>query len=107
MDTAEYPVYTTGAWKPFSGQEEAFVAAWEEFAGWTAGMPGAGGPAILAHDLREEGRYVSFAGWEDLESVRGWKGNLEFKERMSRVQRFVDKFAPTELEVAARARSGP
>jgi len=105
MDTTEYLVYTTGSWKPFRGQEEAFVAAWEGFAGWAASLPGAGGPAILARDLREEGRYVSFVGWEDLESVRVWKGHPEFRERMSRVQQFVDKFAPTELEVAARARS--
>ena len=106
METAEYPVYTTGSWKPFPGQDGAFIAAWEEFAGWAAGMPGAGGPAILARDLREEGWYVSFAGWEDHESVRRWKGHPEFKERMSRVQQFVDKFAPTELEVAARGRIG-
>ena len=36
-------------------------------------------------------------------SVRGWKGHPEFKERMSRVQLFVDEFAPTKAEVAARA----
>jgi heme-degrading monooxygenase HmoA len=52
--------------------------------------------------VREEGRYVSFLGWDDMEAVRGWKGHPEFKERMSRVQRFVDRFAPTELEVVAR-----
>ena len=27
-------VYTTGWWKPFPGQEEAFVDAWTEFASW-------------------------------------------------------------------------
>jgi len=25
-------VYTTGSWKPFSGQEESFVEGWIEFA---------------------------------------------------------------------------
>ena len=57
---------------------------------------------ILARDVRAEGRYVSFVGWDDMEAVRGWKEHSEFKERMSRVQQFVDKFAPTELEVVAR-----
>jgi len=52
--------------------------------------------------VRAEGRFVSFLGWDDMQSVRGWKGHPEFKERMSRVQQFVDKFAPTELEVVAR-----
>ena len=45
---------------------------------------------------------MSFLGWSDMEAVRGWKEHSEFKARMSRVQQFVDKFAPTELEVVAR-----
>jgi heme-degrading monooxygenase HmoA len=106
MSPNEHPVYTTGSWHPFPGQEDEFVAAWEEFAGWAAGLPGAG-EAILAHDLRDEARYVSFLGWDGMDSVRGWKGHPEFKQRMGRVQRFVDRFAPTEVEVVARARSRP
>ena len=105
MHPTEHPVYTTGSWQPFPGQEDEFVAAWEEFAGWAAGLPGAG-EAILARDLRDAARYVSFLGWDGMGSVRGWKGHPEFKERMGRVQRFVDKFAPTEVEVVAQARSG-
>jgi heme-degrading monooxygenase HmoA len=100
---SEYTVYSTGSWKPFVGQEQVFVEAWEDFAGWAAGLDGAG-EAILTQDQREEGRYVSFLGWRDIEALRAWKGDPEFKERMSRVQKFVDKFAPTELDVVARAR---
>jgi heme-degrading monooxygenase HmoA len=105
MNASGNSVYSTGSWRPFPEQEEAFLAAWEEFASWAASLPGAGEPAILARDVRDEGRFVSFLGWDDMESVRAWKGHPEFKERMGRVQQFVDKFAPTELEVAARARS--
>jgi len=101
VHSSQYPVYTTGSWQPFPAQEEAFVAAWEEFARWAGGLDGAG-EAILARDVRAEGRYVSLVGWESMEAVRGWKGHPEFKERMSRVQQFIDKFAPTELEVVAR-----
>jgi heme-degrading monooxygenase HmoA len=103
MHPSEYPVYTTGSWQPFPGQEEPFIAAWEEFAGWAATLDGAG-EAILARDLRAERRYVSFLGWDDVAAMRGWKGHSEFKERMGRVQQFIDKFAPTELEVVARAK---
>jgi heme-degrading monooxygenase HmoA len=94
-------VYTTGSWRPNAGEEEAFVAAWREFAEWASAMPGAG-TVRLSRDLRDPGRFVSFARWESIGAVRDWKGSPEFKERMSRVQRFVDKFAPTELEVVAR-----
>ena len=103
MHSSDYSAYTTGSWQPFPGQEESFVAAWREFAAWAAGLDGAG-EATLARDLRAEGRYVRFVGWEEMASVRAWKGHPEFKQRMSRVQQFVDKFAPTELEVVARVR---
>jgi heme-degrading monooxygenase HmoA len=101
----DYPVYTTGSWQPFPGQQEAFLAAWQEFAAWAASLDGAGHPQVLARDLRAEGRFVSFMGWRDLDAVRGWKGHPEFKERMSRVQQFIDEFAPTELEVVARGQA--
>ncbi len=98
-------VYTTGAWKPNAGEEDAFVEAWAEFARWASDMPGAG-TVRLARDLRDPGRFVSFAAWESIEAVRGWKSSPEFRERMGRVQRHVDKFAPTELEVVAAFERG-
>jgi heme-degrading monooxygenase HmoA len=93
-------VYTTGSWKPFAGQEEAFLAEWREFMGWACSLPGAG-RAVLARDLRDPERFVSFAVWDDLESAKAWKDSPEFKPRMSRVQAHIDTFAPTELEVVA------
>jgi heme-degrading monooxygenase HmoA len=93
-------VYTTGTWKPNRGDEEAFVEAWSDFARWASGMPGAG-TVRLARDLRDPERFVSFAAWESIDAVRAWKSSPEFKERMSRVQVHVDRFAPTELEVVA------
>ena len=95
-------VYTTGSWKPFPGQEEAFVEAWVEFASWASELLGAG-TAHLARDFRDPERFVSFMAWESIDSVRDWKGSPEFKQRMSLVQEHVDKFAPTELEVVASA----
>jgi heme-degrading monooxygenase HmoA len=89
-----------GSWRPYEGQEDAFVARWEEFAEWASGMPGAG-RVTLARDLRQPGVFVSFAAWESIEAVRSWKASEEFRERMSRVQQHVDEFAPTELETVA------
>lgn len=93
-------VYTTGSWKPFPGQEDAFVEAWTEFANWASEQTGAG-PAQLTRDLRDPEHFVSFMDWESIEAVRSWKSSPEFKERMGRVQRHVDKFSPTELELVA------
>jgi heme-degrading monooxygenase HmoA len=93
-------VYTTGSWRPFAGQEEAFLAEWKEFMAWACSQPGAG-RAILARDLRDPERFVSVAAWDSIDAVKAWKGSSEFKPRMSRVQAHVDKFAPTELDVVA------
>lgn len=93
-------VYTTGSWRPYAGQEEEFLREWQTFMDWAASLPGAG-RGILARDLRDPGRYVSVVEWDDLHAVRAWKGSAEFKPRMSRVQAYVDRFEPTELEVVA------
>ena len=95
--------YTTGSWQPFPGQEEQFLEEWKAFAGWATGLGGCIRPATLARDLRDESRFVSFLAWDSLEAIRAWKSHDEFKERMSRVQQHIDKFAPTELETVANA----
>jgi heme-degrading monooxygenase HmoA len=100
------PVHTTGSWRPHAGHEDAFQDAWREFADWSAGMPGAQ-LALLARDLRDPERFVSFMGWDTLEHVKAWKSSPEFKPRMARVQAHIDKFAPTELEVVALASPNP
>ena len=98
-----HTIYTNGSWRPFPGHEEAFLDAWREFAEWSSRMPGAGS-ALLARDLRDPHRFVSFVEWDSIAAVRAWKAAPEFKTRMSRVQEHIDKFAPTELEVVAGAR---
>jgi heme-degrading monooxygenase HmoA len=67
-------VYTTGSWRPKAGHEEASLEAWTVFARWASEMVGAG-TVRLARDLRDSGRFVSFAAWDDIGSVRAWKGS--------------------------------
>jgi len=98
-------IYTSGTWKPNPGSEKDFVAAWEQFAAWASGMPGAG-RLQLVHDLREPDRFVSFGDWESLEQVRAWKGSPDFRERMARVLQHVDEFHPAELTLIASAEHG-
>jgi heme-degrading monooxygenase HmoA len=98
-------VYTTGNWKPNAGEEDAFVEAWKEFAGWASQSPGAG-TLRLARDAQDPARFVSFGRWESIEAAHAWKGSPEFKERMSRVRRHVDQFVASELEVVATVDEG-
>jgi heme-degrading monooxygenase HmoA len=98
---SEPAFYSTGSWQPHAGHEEQFLEAWRDFSRWSATMPGAGGEAVLARDLRDCGRFVSFMPWMSLEAIRAWKAHPEFKQRMGVVQEHVDRFAPTETEVVA------
>ena len=98
-------IYTSGTWQPLPGSEQAFVAAWEQFAAWASSMPGAG-RLQLVRDLGESERFVSFGDWESLEQVRAWKSSPEFRERMARVLQHIDEFHPAELTLISSAEHG-
>jgi heme-degrading monooxygenase HmoA len=93
-------IYTTGTWKPKTGEEEEFVAAWSDFAQWASESPGAG-VLRLARDLADPGRFVSFGRWDSPEDAHAWKSSPEFWERLGRVQAHVAEFTPDELEIIA------
>ena len=92
--------YSSGTWVAKDGEDEAFVAAWTEFAGWLSTMPGAG-TARLTRDTSEPHRYMSFAPWESADAMRAWKSNPEFRQRMAAVQEHVTEFTPSEFELVA------
>ena len=98
-------VYTSGSWTPNPGSEEAFVDAWQRFAAWASGRPGAG-RLLLVRDLRDPQRFVSFGDWESIDEVRAWKTSPEFRERMAQVLQHVDDFHPAELKLVASAAQG-
>ena len=98
-------VYTSGTWAPSPGSEDAFVAAWRQFAAWASRMPGAG-RLHLVRDRREPRRFVSFGDWDSIDQVRSWKASPEFRDRMAQVLQHVDEFQPAELTLVASAEHG-
>jgi heme-degrading monooxygenase HmoA len=96
---------TTATWTVTPTKEVAFIEAWAAFAGWASTMPGAG-TLRLGHDAGDSSRFVSFAAWEDTDSVRAWKIAPEFRTRMAHVLQHVDNFQPAELDVVATAADG-
>ena len=98
-------IYTSGNWQPNPGSEEAFVAAWEQFAAWASSMPGAG-TLRLVRDLDRPDQFTSFGEWRMAADVRAWKSSPEFRERMAQVLQHVDEFRPAELTLVASAENG-
>src|ERR1700680_4250029 len=90
--------YTTGTWRSKPGSEQDFIDAWTAFAGWAAGMPGAG-TLRLTRDAGDPARFVSMGRWANQESVLAWKRSPEFRERIGSVLQHIDGFEPTELAV--------
>jgi heme-degrading monooxygenase HmoA len=91
---------TTGIWLVKPGEEVAFTEAWTRFATWAATMPGAQ-TLRLGRDTADASKFISFAPWIDAASVRAWKSQPEFRERIGQVQRHVTGFQPIELDAVA------
>jgi heme-degrading monooxygenase HmoA len=100
-----YEIFTNGRWEVEPANEEAFVAAWSEFAAWASDRPGAG-TLRLARDTRNPGRFVSFGRWDDAGAVQAWKGSAEFKERIGRVVKHTTDFEPTEHVTLVKVTGG-
>ncbi len=98
-------IYTSGTWTPTVGSEDAFLAAWKQFATWASSRPGAG-RLQLTRDLRKPEQFVSIGDWASIEEVRGWKSSPEFRERMAQVLQHVEEFQPSELRLIASAKDG-
>jgi heme-degrading monooxygenase HmoA len=92
--------YSSGVWMVKAGEGDAFVDAWKEFVGWSAGMAGSG-TFHLVRDLGQPGRYLSFAPWENQEAARAWQQHPEFAERLGRVRSHCEEFQPSSYENVA------
>jgi heme-degrading monooxygenase HmoA len=100
-----YEIFTSGRFEVEPGNEDAFVAAWSEFAVWVSEHAGAQ-TLRLFRDVRNPGRFVSIGQWDAAEAVQAWKSSPEFKERIGRVVEQTTEFEPTELVTLAKVTGG-
>jgi heme-degrading monooxygenase HmoA len=98
--------YASGSWRPKAGEEDAFVAAWTEFARWISTMDGVDTPHLL-RDANDPGHYMSYSRWRDADAMNAWRNNPEFPERMGRVRAHVDEFTPSDYELVAEVAPQP
>jgi len=95
-----YEIFTYGRWQVEPANEDAFIAAWAEFASWVSEQPGVS-TVRVTRDIRNPGRFISFGQWDDAEAVRAFKSSAEFQQRIGRV---VKEGVPF-VEIARMARS--
>jgi heme-degrading monooxygenase HmoA len=93
--------YTHTTWRVKHGSEEEFVRRWDEWAEWSR-RQGLVEDALLLRDTDDPQRFVSFAPWESVATIAGWRALPGYQERVDRLRRVVDGFEPRTLEVVAR-----
>jgi heme-degrading monooxygenase HmoA len=93
--------YTQGVWKVKEGHAEEFVAAWIEFADWTAATVKGAGRGMLLRDLDDPNRFVSIGPWQSLDAIAQWRRLPGWSERVEKIGSVLDGFEPATLEFVA------
>ena len=100
MNTSNQP-YTHGLWIVKAGNEKAFIEEWSRFAKWTAKNHSGAGNAHLLQDSDNPQQFVSFGPWDNTESIKNWREDLEFKKFVSKAKELSDSFQPRSLRRVA------
>ncbi len=93
--------YTQGVWQVKPGRTDEFVAAWTEFAEWTAEHAQGAGRGTLLRDLADQNRFISIGPWESREAIEAWRALEGWGERVARIREMLVDFQPATLELVA------
>ena len=93
--------YTHTAWRVKPGDEDEFVARWNEWVEWSR-REGLAAPALLLRDADDPSAFVSFGPWVNRSAVRNWRSLTGYQERVARLSEVVESFEPRTLEVVSR-----
>jgi quinol monooxygenase YgiN len=91
-------VWTSGIWTAKPGRGDEFVAAWHEFAEWTADAHHPDRRAWLLRDRENPDVYVSIGPWPNLAAVDSWRADPLFRERVGRIRGLLESFEPRTLD---------
>jgi heme-degrading monooxygenase HmoA len=100
-------LYSIGSWTIKPGREEEFIAAWKDFACWTA-EPGSGASeGVLAQDVDDPRLFYCFWPFSDEDSLRRWRSEVPFKQFMMRMRAYCETCRPSIVRTVGRVRSPP
>jgi heme-degrading monooxygenase HmoA len=84
--------YASGNWLVKEGNEEEFVARWNEFLEWTRDNAQGFGGANLIRDMSNPRHFLSFAEWADTESQQAWRSLDEFRQKLGACRELCEDF---------------
>lgn len=91
--------WSSGKWQVKEGNADEFVERWREFLTWTKEAHQGCLGARLIRDLRDPNAFVSFAAWQDLDSMRAWQSSPEFTERFNAVHALCEDMQSSGYEL--------
>jgi heme-degrading monooxygenase HmoA len=92
-------LFTHGRWVVKPGREDAFVAAWRDFAEWTVANVEGSSNGWLLRDREQRDHFYSFGPWESLEAIEAWRASAGFQERVGGIQELLESFEPYTLDL--------
>jgi heme-degrading monooxygenase HmoA len=82
--------YASGNWMVKEGNEDEFLARWNEFLEWTRDNADGFGHANLIRDVSNPRHFLSFAEWADAESRSAWREMDGFAQRFGACRELCD-----------------
>jgi heme-degrading monooxygenase HmoA len=87
--------YSIAVWLIKPGREGEFVAAWKDFATWTAMAKMGAMEGTLVQDVAEPRRFFCFWPFESEEGIRRWRNDPKFREFMMRMRAHCESWQPS------------
>ncbi len=103
--------YTLATCQIRSGQEDSFVAAWDELAATFVSLPNPPIWGTLVRSRSEPGLFISFGPWQSAEHIAAMRSSPETHAAFAKIQQFCTDMKPGDYglirQVEARsAREG-
>jgi hypothetical protein len=95
--------YTSAQWTVRPGQEEAFVAAWQEVGKAFLRLPRPPAWGILLRSEEDPRRFVSFGPWPDNEAIDAMRADAKAADALNRIRALCEEASPGAYHVAAVA----
>lgn len=92
--------WVSGNWQVAEGNAETFVDRWTDFLTWTKDANPGFLSARLIRDLEDPLHFVSFASWQDVDSVRAWKQQPDFAEHFQKCRALCTDMRSAVYELA-------
>ncbi len=93
-DRMDHPPYTLARWLVHPGNEETFVAAWQELGTVFLSLPQPTSWGLLLRSADQPNLFYSFGPWPSLDAIRAMREEPRAREALGRLAALCDEATP-------------